>query len=88
MAVGTCRCGAAWTGFKIEHCSTCHESFSCTAAGDKHRVGDHAVSFGPDRRRCLTETEMLARGMARNSKGVWMTPSQEARERLREGRIA
>lgn len=86
--MGTCRCGAAWTGSKIEHCSAagCHQSFSCTRAGDMHRVGDHAVTTGPDRRRCLSVEEMTARGMAQNSHGAWMTPSSEVREHLRERR--
>lgn len=72
----TCHtCGASWTGSRIEHCKApgCHQSFTGTTAGDMHRTGDHAVSVGPNRRRCLTAEEMEARGMARNSKGHWMT---------------
>lgn len=61
---------------RIEHCAGCHETFTGTSAGDKHRVGDHSVSFGPDRRRCLTVAEMLAKGMARNKRGHWMTTAE------------
>jgi hypothetical protein len=54
----SCRCGAAWSGLRIEHCMSCHETFSGTSAGDLHRVGEHGVKEGPDRRRCLTVAEM------------------------------
>lgn len=69
----TCRCGAEWTGLRMEHCTECHETFSGSSAGDRHRVGDHAVFAGPDRRRCLTADEMRARGMEQNRRGVWTT---------------
>ena len=67
------KCGASWSGHRIEHCTACCHTFTGTTAGDLHRVGDHAVSVGPNRRRCLTVEEMEARGMARNSKGHWMS---------------
>ena len=66
-----CRCGKTWAGMKAEHCAACHETFTGTYAGDLHRVGKHAVSSGPDRRRCMTEDEMLARGMTKNAKDMW-----------------
>lgn len=70
----TCsRCTTTWTGQRVEHCPVCCQSFTGTTAGDMHRVGDHAITVGPDRRRCLTVEEMEARGMARNSKGHWMS---------------
>ena len=47
----------------MEHCCPCGETFSGTTAGDLHRTGDHAVSVGPDRRRCLSVDEMLEKGM-------------------------
>jgi hypothetical protein len=31
------------------------------------------IGHTPHERRCLTEAEMLAKGMARNNKGWWMT---------------
>lgn len=66
---------------KQEHCVApgCHQTFSGTTAGDMHRVGKHHVSTGPDRRRCMTEAEMLARGMTRNSFGIWMCPGPDMR---------
>ena len=76
MAKGTCRCGAEWTGMKMEHCPECHETFTCTASGDKHRAGDHATGVGPGRRRCLTVEEMRAKGMATNGRGYWMTSAR------------
>lgn len=75
--MGTCRCGASWSGARIEHCCACHESFSCESAGDMHRVGRHDVSTGPNRRRCLTVQEMLAKGMIPNARGVWMSRARE-----------
>lgn len=67
-----CRsCGDRIVGAKLEHCSCCHETFTCTTAGDMHRVGRHGVTDGSDRRRCLSSEEMLGKGMTRNSHGRW-----------------
>lgn len=33
-ACGTCK--ARWTGTRVEHCASCHQSFTGTRAGDKH----------------------------------------------------
>lgn len=66
-----CRCGATWTGLRIEHCTECHETFTGTSSGDKHRVGDHAIFTGPTRRRCLSADEMRDKGMAQNKRGQW-----------------
>ncbi|HET6914503.1 MAG TPA: hypothetical protein VFH56_00285 [Acidimicrobiales bacterium] len=57
------RCDATWGGAHMEHCCPCGETFSGATAGDLHRTGDHAVSVGPDRRRCLSVDEMLEKGM-------------------------
>ena len=62
------RCGKSWTGKRIEHCTVCHETFSGTSAGDKHRTGAH----GKDRR-CRTAEEMVDLGMEQNVRGVWTT---------------
>ena len=70
----TCRiCGDRIVGTKLEHCPVCHETFTCTAAGDMHRVGDHGAIDGPNKRRCLTPEEMLDKGMTRNTRGRWTT---------------
>ena len=68
------RHGVRWTGTRAEHCESCGETFSGTTAGDMHRTGDHAISHGPNRRRCLTADEMLAKGMTfiTNSHGTWI----------------
>lgn len=66
----TCgRCGATWSGYKPEHCQMCHETFSGTRSGDKHRVG----RYEPMERRCLTPDEMRDKGMRQNSAGIWTT---------------
>lgn len=49
-------------------CTGCGELFKSTAAFEKHRVGE----FGVDRR-CLTPDEMLAKKMAVNARGFWVT---------------
>lgn len=72
----SCTCGATWSGHRIEHCPACHQTFTGTSAGDKHRVGDHAVSRGPNRRRCLTPDEMRARGMGQNGRGQWTATTE------------
>lgn len=70
----TCRCGAKWTGLRVEHCGACHLTFSCTQAGDRHRTG----TFTPDTRRCLDVDEMEAKGLTLRLKGhgtiVWGLP--------------
>ncbi len=61
-----CRdCAAEWTNRKWEHCRVdgCHATFASTIAGDAHRVGEHDVWEGPDRRRCLEPSEMEAVGL-------------------------
>lgn len=71
MSATTCRCGITFTGLRTQHCCACHETFTGTASGDKHRVGDPSVYVGANRRRCLTVAEMGERGMVRNGKGWW-----------------
>lgn len=76
----TCRdCGATFSG-KQEHCTLtgCHMTFSTTAVGDAHRVGEHGVHEGPTRRRCLTPDEFALVAtksgvlrFAQNARGVW-----------------
>lgn len=70
----TCKnCDATWTGTRIEHCTAtgCHQTFTGSSAGDMHRVGDHGIWEGPDRRRCLTPAEMTEKGMTQNGRGQW-----------------
>jgi hypothetical protein len=62
-----CKCGATWTGKRLEHCTACHETFTGTSAGDRHRTG----AYFPLERRCLTSDEMRAKGMAQNKHGHW-----------------
>ena len=49
-------------------CRSCGVLFNSTLAFDKHRVGDYNLS-----RRCLTTSEMAARGMSRLDDGFWVT---------------
>jgi len=49
-------------------CQGCKAYFNSTFAFDKHRTGEH----GKDRC-CLTEAEMLAKGMCKNAAGYWIS---------------
>jgi hypothetical protein len=49
-------------------CQGCKAYFNSVKAFDKHRTGKHGVD-----RRCLTEDEMLGKGMSVNKDGFWIT---------------
>lgn len=48
-------------------CPGCNRYFNSTGAFQKHRTGE----YGKDRR-CMTEEEMIAKGMSINSDGFWI----------------
>ena len=54
-------------------CSGCGELFNSTAAFDKHRTGSFGFHGKGVTRRCRTPAEMLAKGMAKNAGGWWVT---------------
>lgn len=54
-------------GSSICQCGGCGEWFRSPTSFDKHRITDRGE------RRCLTTIEMLAEGMSRNEKGLWIT---------------
>jgi hypothetical protein len=49
-------------------CAACAARFNSVIAFERHRTG----RYGHDRR-CLTADEMLAKGMAVNAGGYWVT---------------
>ncbi len=49
-------------------CPSCGEYFNSTYAFDRHRIGQ----IGGDRR-CLVSAEMVAKGMAKNAAGFWVS---------------
>lgn len=54
-------------------CPTCEEFFNSSKAFDQHRTGWFAGFMrAPSMRRCLSSTEMAARGMKRGAYG-WLT---------------
>lgn len=63
-------CDRTWTAARAEHCAACHETFSGTSSGDRHRVG----RFGDGSRRCLSADEMLEAGLIRTGAGTWRAP--------------
>jgi hypothetical protein len=48
-------------------CAACDEYFNSTSAFNKHRRGKHTV-----KRYCLSPTEMINKGMAKNKAGFWV----------------
>ena len=56
-------CGAEWSGHKPEHCVVCHETFSTTRAGDRHRRADTQGA--------ISCQEPLGVGLVRGSDNVW-----------------
>jgi hypothetical protein len=50
-------------------CTACGEYFNSARTFDRHRVG----RFAPLQRRCLTVTEMEAKGWVRNAAGYWIS---------------
>lgn len=52
-------------------CPSCGEHFNSNFAFAKHLVGTVATA----ERRCMTEAEMIDKGMSKNSKGFWVTAS-------------
>jgi hypothetical protein len=55
------------------YCCGCGRTFASLSAFDLHRTG----KFQHKMRRCLTEQNMLAKGMVQNAKGWWMRSSFE-----------
>jgi hypothetical protein len=55
-------------GNSRNQCQGCKGYFNSVSAFDKHRTGNHGSN-----RRCMTEEEMLAKGMSLNSDGFWIT---------------
>ena len=68
------QCRKTWGGLRAQHCKACHETFTGTESGDKHRTGKHDVRTGNARRRCRTPDEMLAVGLVVNPRGLWGEP--------------
>jgi uncharacterized C2H2 Zn-finger protein len=60
------------TGDRNE-CPGCGELFNSTSAFDRHRLGKHGIKEGPERRRCMSIEEIVARGMSKNAAGFWIT---------------
>ena len=61
-------------GGDSNECPSCGRLFRSSHAFDKHRIGnfDMPTRFYDFPRRCMTEEEMLAAGMAQNARGFWV----------------
>lgn len=53
-------------------CAECGKYFSRTSSFDKHRTGKYGEGAEKSKRRCMTDAEMRAKGMATTSTGVWL----------------
>ncbi len=55
----------------MNECTVCGQVFGSLKGFDAHRVGKYTM---PDSRRCLTEKELLSKGLHQRSNGVWSFP--------------
>lgn len=60
-------------------CIGCNADFTGMTLFEAHRVGKYGVKEGENRRRCMTKSEMEAKGWQTDQKGAWFDP----RARLR-----
>lgn len=72
--------GLSLTGKRCQ-CGACEQYFNSMTGFEAHRVG----SFTPDKRRCLTVTEISGLGYIKNQDGFWIMPiSEEKREVMKK----
>jgi hypothetical protein len=72
----------------VNLCRSCGEDFGGVELFDRHRVGNHAYTFGEglrrdppgeDGRRCLDAAEMRELGWRLNTRGRWIDPARSLR---------
>ena len=54
-----CTCGKEWSGVRMAHCPTCHETFSIVPNFDRHRKNG----------KCVDPKEVQLR---QNDRGTWV----------------
>ena len=68
-------------------CRKCGEFFGGEGSFKKHRTGSYGVGvtssngvthYSKHERRCLSQDEMLNKGLVRNDKGLWTTGESDA----------
>ena len=65
------------TGCRCQ-CDGCGDYFGSVVVFDRHRVGSYGNPGEPKyNRRCLTPSEMEARGWVRNGRGFWIRKAIE-----------
>ena len=83
------RCGVSAPRLTTSRCqctaSNCNGLFNSTTAFDRHRVGAFETADAASQRRCLTSSEMTAKGWLRNGAGFWITSAREASTTRVEG---
>lgn len=71
------------------NCSGCSETFSSESSFNMHRVGSYGDAIYDEKgkvvvrhtkhdRRCLSESDMLSKGMVKNERGIWTTGEFDA----------
>lgn len=69
--------GPKLTGCRCQ-CDGCGDYFGSVVVFDRHRVGSYGKPGGLKyNRRCLTPSEMEARGWVRNGRGFWIRQAVE-----------
>lgn len=69
--------GPKLTGCRCQ-CRTCGDYFGSVVVFDRHRVGSYAKPGElTHNRRCLTPSEMQARGWVRNGRGFWIRDAMQ-----------
>ena len=59
-------------------CTSCGDLFNSTTAFDGHRIGAFESPAAACQRRCLSASEMEAKGWLRNQRGFWITGARQA----------
>jgi hypothetical protein len=69
-------------------CGACGKEFRSDSGFDFHRVGQHGVKEGPNRRRCMGNIELRAAGYEPNDKGIWRKALTEEERAAMQSRWA
>ncbi len=66
-------------------CTACLQPFNSTSTFDRHRVGAFECPDSPGARRCLSPSEMAAKGWLHNPAGFWIRAARPAVRNALEG---
>jgi hypothetical protein len=72
-------CNKRWTGFKMCHCASCHETFSTEHNFDRHRKKKSEAGG------CIPPADV---GLVCNSRGTWKMPGEKDISEIHQKREA